>query len=266
VVPELKDRLFKHCKEVEVSTIDLNGRAWLRAPGFWFERGALPDKDYRYALEPRNIFVGKSERIVRALLFDRYKIWTQAELVKRTGASSGLVSRIVQHLVSLDFVEKIDARHLQLKDVSGLLDAWAQADSLPDRASRIRCSGLSSDPWEWTKAIRDWANREEIQIAFTQWIAAVERYPYTEPVVCSAYVSRLPRPAELESLGLREVSDAGNVWLYLPDDEGVFIETQPSDDLSLVSDAQIYLDLQNTGLRGPEAAKALRHWEGFCRS
>jgi len=30
-------------------------------------------------------------------------------------------------------------------------------------------------------------------------------------------------------------------------------------------DAQIYLDLQKTGLRGPEQASALRNWEGFCR-
>jgi len=51
----------------------------------------------------------------------------------------------------------------------------------------------------------------------------------------------------------------------VPDDEGVFLETQSVRELPLVSDAQIYVDLQKTGLRGPEQAVALRNWEGFCR-
>jgi hypothetical protein len=55
------------------------------------------------------------------------------------------------------------------------------------------------------------------------------------------------------------------VWLLLPDDEGVFLETRTIQGLPLASDAQIYLDLQKTGLRGPDQAAALRNWEGFCR-
>jgi hypothetical protein len=69
----------------------------------------------------------------------------------------------------------------------------------------------------------------------------------------------------LEQLGLRRVNEAGKVWLFVPTDEGVFLETQTVRDLPLVTDAQIYLDLLGTGLRGPDAADALRHWEGFCR-
>ena len=47
--------------------------------------------------------------------------------------------------------------------------------------------------------------------------------------------------------------------------QGIFLETQTVQDLPLATDAQIYLDLQNTGLRGPDQAAALRQWEGFCR-
>jgi hypothetical protein len=91
------------------------------------------------------------------------------------------------------------------------------------------------------------------------------RHPYTEPVVVSAYVPQLPPDPALDALGLRPVSDAGKVWLHVPDDEGAFLETQTVKELPLVSDAQIYLDLQRTGLCGPEQAAALRNWEGFCR-
>jgi hypothetical protein len=43
------------------------------------------------------------------------------------------------------------------------------------------------------------------------------------------------------------------------------LEIQKVSGLPLVSDAQIYLDLLKTGLRGPDQAEALRNWEGFWR-
>ena len=117
-----------------------------------------------------------------------------------------------------------------------------------------------------THQLQKWAATESISIAFTQWIAAWERHPFTEPAVCSAYVSRLPEEgATLEALGLRRVSEGGKLWLHVPDDEGIFMETQTRHGLTLATDAQIYLDLQRTGLRGPDAAAALREWDRFCR-
>lgn len=78
-------------------------------------------------------------------------------------------------------------------------------------------------------------------------------------------MSRLPDAADLDQLGLRPVTE-GKLWLHLPDDEGLLTETQNAGPLNLATDAQIYLDLQRSGLRGPDAATALREWEGFCRS
>jgi len=43
------------------------------------------------------------------------------------------------------------------------------------------------------------------------------------------------------------------------------LETQIVQALPLVTDAQIVVDLSNTGLRGPDQAGALLAWEGFCR-
>jgi len=51
----------------------------------------------------------------------------------------------------------------------------------------------------------------------------------------------------------------GNLWLLVPKDRGVF------QGLPIVSDPQIYLDLVGSGLRGPEAADALRQWEEFSK-
>lgn len=264
VTPELTQRVVAVCKELGIGAIDLNGRTWLRAPGLLVDRHPLPGRSFRYELEPHNIFVGKSARIVRCLLTDRARVWTQAEIVPRTGASSGLVSRIVRHLIRQGFAENLSAREFRLRDWQGLLGEWVAFDNLSKRMSIMRYAGFLGSPQELAKRLQHWAGNENVQLAFTQFLAAWNRHPYAEPAVCSAYISRLPDATTLDRLGLRPVDEGGRLWLLTPDDEGILKETQSADGLALVTDAQIYVDLQRTGLRGPEAAAALLEWEGFC--
>jgi len=63
-------------------------------------------RNFRFELEPRNVFVGKSARIIRSLLTDRDASGFRASWLTRARASSGLVSRIIQHLISQGFLEK----------------------------------------------------------------------------------------------------------------------------------------------------------------
>jgi hypothetical protein len=265
VVPELNERILEFCRQIKLAAVDLNGRAYLRAEGLLVDRQALYGRDFRFELEPRNIFVGKSASIIRSLLTDRDRVWVQSELVSRAKASSGLVSRIVQHLIGQGFLEKQSPRKFRLRDPLGLIDAWVKADDFNRRSTITRYTAFGGSPFEVARQLGSWAKEQSVPIAFTQWIGGWLRHPYTEPVVTSAYVARLPDVTTLERLGLRPVNDAGKVWLYVPTDEGVFLETQTVKDLPLASDAQIYVDLQSTGLRGPDQAAALRQWEGFCR-
>lgn len=265
IAPNLTDRILSYCRDNKLSCIDLNGRAWLRAKGLLIDRKALPDRSFHYDQEPRNIFVGKSERLIRSVLSDRDKVWTQAELVELTQASSGMVSRLVQYLVNLSYLEKLNAREYRLQDLEGLLDEWCKSDKFSERNQTTFYSGSLVGITKVAPALQKWAVKAGVNIAFTQWIAAYQRCPYTEPAICSAYVERLPDKATLESIGLRQVPEGGTVWIHLPKDEGVFFETQSIRKLTLASDAQIYIDLKNTGLRGPDAAHALREWKGFCR-
>jgi hypothetical protein len=267
VVPRLTASLVEVCKKARLSAADLNGRLYLRGPGLLIDRRALPGRDFRFELEPRNIFVGKSVRIVRTLLTDPQRPWTQAELVKRSGASSGLVSRITTHLLRQGLLKKVDARRFYVTTTSLLLDAWAEADDFPRRVSTHRYTALTTEPLNLARSLRNALvhSPDAPLFTFTQWTAAWLRHPYTEPPVVSLYVSRLPGSDVLEKLGLRPVNDAGRVWFYIPTDEGVFLERQTVETLPLATDAQIYIDLLNTGLRGPDQAQALRKWEGFCR-
>ncbi len=269
VVPNLTPALLAACRELRLSAADLNGRLFLRGQGLLVELPALPGRRYRFELEPRNVFVGKSVRIVRALLADPHRCWKQAELITRTGATSGLVSRIVTHLERQGMLERSGtSKRLQSYRVASpdaLLDAWVEADDFSRRVATQRFHCLEQDAVRLAHRLRDALAPNGAPFAFTQWVAAWLRHPYTEPPLVSLYVSRLPEPDVLASLGLRPVSEGGRVWFHLPVDEGVFRETRVVDNLPLVSDAQIYLDLQNTGLRGPEQARALRESSVFCR-
>lgn len=265
VAPYINPRILEFCRENGIGAIDLNGRVHLRSKGLLVDRQPKPGRGFRYELKPTNIFVGKSLRIVRCLLTDFNHVWVQKDLVHRTRSSPGLVSRIVKSLISNGFVERIGGREFRLIDLDGLLDAWVQSDAFSKRTTTSQYSILGDDHVAIARSLKHWADDREIPIAFTQWFAAWLRHPYTEPAVTSAYVVRLPEPATLEGLGFRIVSDGGKVWLHVPNDEGVFLETQTHQGLSLASDAQIYVDLQKTGLRGPDQAVALRGWEGFCR-
>jgi len=171
-------------------------------------------------LEPRNIFVGKSARIILSLLTDRDRVWPEAEIVRLTGASSGLVSRIIQHLISQGFVEKITAREFCLRDWLGLLDSWADSDRFPNQVRSNFYAGFFGSPQELADRLQKWAKSEKARLAFTQWSAAWKRHPYTEPAVCSAYVERPLGAVALDELGLRPVSEGGKLWLHAPDDLG----------------------------------------------
>ncbi len=265
VAPELSQRVLELCHRKRLAAADLNGRTYIRVPGVLVDRRPLAGRKFRFHLEPRNVFVGKSARVIRTLLTDRDHTWRQSELVQRAKASSGLVSRIVQHLISQGFIQKQTAREFRVFNPLELIDAWVKADDLNRRTTITRYTTFGSSPLEIARQLHSWAAERSVPFAVTQWLAAALRHPYAEPVVASAYVARLPELPTLERLGLRPVADAGKVWLFLPDDEGVFLETQTTQGLPLATDAQIYLDLQGTGLRGPDQANALRNWEGFCR-
>jgi len=265
ILPRIHPRVARFCREHRLSAVDLNGRAFIRVPGVLIDRQALPGRDYRFGREPKAVFAGKSARIIRSLLSQPSRSWVQHDLVAATGASPGLVSRIIAHLIGQGFIQKTGTREFRVSDPSALLDAWAKEDHFSRRTTTYRYSAFGGAPLDHAAKLNDLFKTCGVPFAFTQWIAGWLRHPYTEPVIVSAYLPKAPDEAALEKTGLRAVEEGGKIWLHVPDDEGVFRETQFAQGYPLVSDPQIYLDLLGTGLRGPDQAEALRSWDGFCK-
>jgi hypothetical protein len=283
---ELTARMLDTCRQRRLSVLDLNGRALLRAPGLLVDRAALPDRAFKYEVEPRNIFAGKSARILRTLLTDATNHWSQRDVVARTQASAGLVSRIAQHLITQGLVLRAEERDLRVKDLPRLLDAWAASDNFGARTRSVHFATEDRSSLEVAHTLRAWSKAQNVQIAFTRQFAAGLRHPEGARAESSddsvaAYLSAMPNAAALQQMDLQADDESapattGGLWLYVPDDDGVFLETQPSYrfvsilqqhldlDLPLVSDAQIYLDLLKSTPQGIVQASKLRAWNHFC--
>ncbi len=263
--PYLSESLVEQCREQGISCLDLNGRLYLRHRGLLVDR-ASKEKRFRGAEPEPALFAAKSSRVARALLSSPKAGWTQLELAAQTRCSTALVSRLMGEYVRLGWTDHVENRWRLVKP-DALLDAWAGSDRWSKRGTIQQYSTLERDPLrlagQVTELLGEFRGEPNEHFAFTQWFAASRRHPYTELPVVSAYGRLLPQREELKTFGWREVANGGRVWLILPPDEGVFQFKQKDERFPLVCDAQIYLDLMQVGLRGPDAARALRAWKGF---
>ncbi len=263
----LPEPLAKDFRAAGICHADLNGRVFIAIPRFILDRDPKGNR-YRNPVSGPGVFSAKTSRIARALLSCREREWTQEELTSRTKVSRGLVSRILKALVEEGQVERIAAAsakgtsaRYRVAEFYSLLDEWKSKDDWSARTTVQQYSLLTNDAGEIADTVRDAVG--ETKAVFTQWFAAHLRHPYTTPPIVSAYVAEGRSLPELKFV--RPVPTGGNVWLITPEDEGVFIETQECEGFRLVSDVQIYLDLVQMGQRGPDAAEALRTWDGFAQ-
>ena len=252
--------LWNQCLEQGLSCADLNGRLHLRASGLRVVLDRSLNR-YRPATPEHDLFSPRGSRLARALLSFPNRVWKQGDLVKFTGCSAGLLSRLLNEHKRHGWVhgQRGDWALLQ---PGPLIDAWAQADDWRKRTTVREYSALETDADVLARRIAELGTGP---LAFTQWFAAKHRHQYSELPVVSVYRTRFPDADEQAALGLRKVTQGGRLWIIVPRDEGVFQATRTVDGLPLVCDAQIYLDLLQAGLRGPDAARALREWEGFCQ-
>jgi len=261
VSASLSETLVGHCRARGISCLDLNGRWWIRGDGILVDRYPAEVRRFRASTPAPDVFQPKSSRLSRALLSQPDREWSQTELGGRTGLSPGMVSRLVRHLVREGFVSQ-HGRALKLARPAELLDAWAERDDWLKRNTVLQYSLLEADPESVASRLVETFS-EPASLVFTQWFAANLRHPYTLPPVVTAYVSSPPPVNWIQALRARPVAEGGTLWLAVPDDAGVFRETQKVGRFTLASDIQIYLDLLRVGLRGPDQAEALRNWNGF---
>lgn len=263
--PHIAEPLALDLRREGLAHADANGRLFLSP-----EAGVVDLRPasavYRSPRRGPAPFSPKATRIIRHLLCHRSSSLSQAELAKQTGASRALVSQVLKQLLDDELVEQLsksspeNPAYYRLTDFDRLLDAWKGKDRWQERTTVHEYSVLSSNPQDIARKLVDSVGAGNL--AFTQWFAAWQRRPHTTPPVVSCYIKKR---RILEIVPARRVKSGGNLWLIVPEDEGVWQEAQATGGFPLVSDVQIYLDLLQVDQRGPETAAELRAWEGFAR-
>lgn len=261
VAPFISEESARICEEAGIGYADLAGNARLAFDQFFIETHTA-ENPFRERREVRSLFAPKAARVLRVLLQGPLRPWKVVELADAAQVSLGWVSAVRQQLFAREWAAD-EPGGLRITKPGALLDAWAIGDEWAKRTTTREYSLLSSDPAQLAEKLRDLLGRQPH--AFTQWFAGWLRHPYTIPIVVTAYVTSFPEESAVsEKLLARRVSSSGGLRLVVPKDEGVLRPLQFVRGFNLVSDVQIYLDLQHAGLRGEEQAAELRKWPDFA--
>ncbi|HVA51710.1 MAG TPA: winged helix-turn-helix transcriptional regulator [Pirellulales bacterium] len=256
VVPFMGPVGERLCEEAGVSWLDLSGNAKIVAPGLRIWVHGRPNK-YAARGRPPNVFAPKSSRVSRQLLLRPERFQTQSELARETGLDDGYVSKIVRRLEQEEYLDANETGAVRPRDPALLLDAWR--DTYDFGRHRILKGHVFARSGEDLLAkLAGQLARPQENFAATGLAAAWLYHHYAAFRLVTVYLSAMPSRAVLNEIGFKEQPSGANLWLVVPQDEGVFAASQVRDAIRCVSPVQTYLDLKGQPERAKDAAAELR--------
>lgn len=256
IAPWFAPETVAACAARGYGTLDLSGNYRLQFGSVFLERIGSPPP----AAEQRSsssVFAPKSARVLRALFAAPHHAWRVTELAEVTGISTGLVSRVRQHLLERHWAEE-QPSGIQLRNPELLLHAWVGVRE-PHTARVWRGYTLLHGPALKAQILRlmqrsnDGADVLLSGTSAAQWLA-----PYVTEHRESFVVT--PRGADLlkDELDLESQASGENVILNIVDHPEVFLDrVQPAPFLWTTSPVQTFLDLSRSGGRNEDAAEHL---------
>jgi AraC-like DNA-binding protein len=255
-VPTLSASAQSWCAAQGINWIDFSGNAHIRAPGLFVRVSGSP-QPYAKRGRPSSVFERRSSRVARALLQHPGRAWSVKECAQVTGLDEGHVSRIVARLVEDRLVTREAQRHFLVKDAELLLDTWRDASDF-SKHRILRGHVAARSGFELLEQLVKRLDRAKLEHAATGLGAAWLYDHFAMFRLATLYVRQWPTSAHLEALHLREEPVGANVWLVLPNDDGVFEGARVVESITCVHPVQVYLDLKAHPERAPEAADHLR--------
>jgi len=242
------------CRENGIGCMDLAGNCYLSFNGVYINIQGKKNP-YQQKRPLKSIFYSKSTRVLRVLLSEPARNWRLQELASEAQVSIGLASNVRRRLIDYDLVILDDEKAgFKLKDPQRLLKEWAKNYSYRDNDVTNFYSLDKTQVIE--DKVADYCKEEEIKYAFTLTSGANLAAPFLRYNRVFFYTDSVIDPIA-EVLGWKEVSSGSNISVLKPYDEGVFYGQQLIKKKKVVSDLQLYLDLQSYEQRGQEAAEYL---------
>ena len=257
VVPYMGEVGRKRCEQAGVQWLDLSGNARIVAPGVRVLVEGKPNQ-FKPRGRPSSAFAPKASRIARWLLIHPDRFLTQREISVATDVDEGYTSRVVGRLEEENLVIRDDEGAIRARDPSLLLDAWREEyDFEKHRILRGHVAVRSGDTL--LRALAGTLSERGVEHAASGLGAAWLITHFAGFRLVTFYLREQPSVALLEGLSFREEARGGaNVWLVVPNDEGVFHGASELEGVRCVHAVQTYLDLGAHPERAAEAATELR--------
>jgi len=251
VAPFLSEESRRICIESGFNYLDLSGNYLLKLPNIYIKSDGKPNK-YPATRPLRSVFSPKSTRLLRVLLNNSKESWYGKDLAKASNLSLGQVSNLKKELLNYDYLAETDEGKLVLKSPEQLLLKWADKYTYTKNETAFYYSLESISIIE--KIIAEKASEQNADCAFTLTSGSARIAPFKRSQKVFAYVDSDPDWFAREC-GFKKVDSGANVILMKPYDEGVFFFKQKIGNTYVVSNVQLYLDLNSYKERGQEAAE-----------
>jgi hypothetical protein len=182
---------------------------------------------------------------------------TQREIAQATGMEEGFTSRIVSRLEEDELVIRHENAAISVRDPDLLLEAWGEDyEFSKHRILQGHAPARSGDALLGQLSGR--LREEGIPHAATGLGAAWRMTQFASFRIVTLYLCEGPAHAALERLEIREEAQGANVWLVVPNDQGVLHGAADWAGVRCVHPVQVYLDLHAHPERAREAAEQVR--------
>ena len=256
-VPFMGEAGRERCANADVGWLDLSGNARIFAPGLRILIEGKPNQFKRRG-RPSSPFAPKSSRITRWLLMHPNDPLTQREIARATDMDEGYTSKIVSKLEDDGLILKDRSGAIKPRDPDLLLDAWRE-DYNFSKHHLVRGHVAARSGDALLRALVDSLQKASAEFAATGLAAAWLLDQFVGFRTTSLYLAKAPTPELLDSMSFRDDERGANVWLIVPNDEGVFHGASEVQGIRCVHPVQIYLDLEAHPERADEAASNLRN-------
>ena len=254
-VPHMGVKGRSYCEQVRVSWLDLSGNSSITANGLYVRELGSRNR-YRRREPIENPFGPKGSRIARWLLANPGEIFSQRELASVVGLNEGYTSRVIGKLLENQLVSR-ERKGIRVLDHDLLLDSWEETYRF-NRHALIPGHISARSGVELARHLADTLYENGTEYAMTGLAAAWFYTGYAAFRLLSVYLSEVPSAEVMGMLAFRAEPRGANVWLVVPNDEGVFQASDTIGTIRCVHPVQAYLDLQEPLERSKEAADELR--------
>jgi len=251
--PYLSEKSILICRENGIGFIDIAGNCLLDFDNIYINISGKSNP-YPSTRPLKSLFARKSTRVLRVLLSNPGKKWSVKELSQEANISLGQTSNIKQKLLDYEFIEESQKKKFSVINPEMILRKWGE--NYEYKQNRITNFYSSDEVEDIEKKLVSYCEAKKISYAFTLTSGASLVTPLPLNGRFYAYVvGSIERIAR--SLGWKEVNSGANVLILEPYDKFVFYGLQDIMGTKVVSDIQLYLDLQSFKPRGEEAARYL---------